>query len=215
MKKKTYGELPCAITNINVECTEMMYYQYLPIKLSGSIIYHREQRLMFTDELLDIIIDDFKKNFGVKEFINSYIYLTVKNLFQIPGKPFNRPGWHSDGFMTDDINYIWSDSQPTIFNNSEFTLSQDHKKSIIEMDQQAKVCNNIQFANKHLLRLNQYNIHKVSDITNSGMRLFIKVSFSKDKYDLEGNSHNHQIHYNWNMKPRDIDRNIPQSKIKQ
>lgn len=46
------------------------------------------------------------------------------------------------------------------------------------------------------------------------MRAFLKVSFSKDKYDLLGNSHNYLMDYNWEMKARKEDRNIPQSSKK-
>jgi hypothetical protein len=45
------------------------------------------------------------------------------------------------------------------------------------------------------------------------MRTFVKVSFSYDKYDLVGNSHNYLLNYAWEMKERKDDRNIPQSKL--
>ena len=63
------------------------------------------------------------------------------------------------------------------------------------------------------LRLNQYNIHRVSGVKSTCLRSFLKVSFSQDKYDLRGNSINRLLNYNWDMKERKKERNIPQSRI--
>ena len=41
-------------------------------------------------------------------------------------------------------------------------------------------------------------------------RTFIKISYSTDKYDLIGNSHNHEIDYRWEMRERGTMRNVPQ-----
>ena len=116
--------------------------------------------------------------------------------------------------MTDDINYVWCNTQPTIFNKTDFNITLDDLLSLTEMEEQALTENEVIYNNDELLRLNQFNIHKVSDNVTNGMRAFLKVSFSKDKYDLVGNSHNHLIDYNWLMKDRSTHRNIPQSQIK-
>ena len=71
----------------------------------------------------------------------------------------------------------------------------------------------MKYDNYTLVRINQYNVHRVADVTEDGMRAFLKVSFSKDKYDLIGNAINYDLDYNWKMKPRNITRNIPQSTI--
>lgn len=211
---RKYGELPTIVaTDLELVASEMMFYQYLPIKMQGYYGVKREPRLNFITPLLDICFEDFMDNYGFEDFKKCYVYVTVKYLYQITGCSFNRFGWHSDGFMTDDVNYIWSDQQPTVFNTSNFSLSQDDEKSLVEMNQQALSINNITFENRTLLRLDQYNIHKVSDEPFNGMRTFVKVSFSPDKYDLEGNSHNHLIDYNWPMQKRSASRNIPQSEV--
>ena len=56
-------------------------------------------------------MSDFKNKYGRYRFLDSYMYLTVKRQYQSKSKLFNRPGYHSDGFLTDDINYIWSDKK--------------------------------------------------------------------------------------------------------
>jgi hypothetical protein len=206
-----YGELPKPLGIFEVECNEMMFYQYLPIKMIEQTQPIYEERLRCFDKLIGAICCDYIGEFGLDNYVNSYVYLTAKHLYQMPNCSFNRTGWHSDGFLTDDINYIWCDKYPTIFNRTEFHLPLDDLLSIEVMEKQAIPFNNYSYRENQLLRLNQYNIHKVAPVTEVGMRTFLKLSFSKDKYDLIGNSHNYLIDYNWEMKNRKEHRNIPQS----
>ncbi len=211
-----YGQLPRTLGHVDVDCPEMLFYQYLPYKLAGqaSVVKgNLEPRLQFLYTLLGQINCDFIANNGLTKWHDCYAYLTIKKMYQMPGCSFNREGWHSDGFMTDDVNYIWSDKFATIFNDGEFNLTQNDKLSLGEMEAQAKEENNIVFPNCALLCLDQYNIHKVAEIPFPAMRTFIKVSFSRDKYDLLGNSHNYELDYNWEMKTRKAERNIPQTTI--
>lgn len=131
-------------------------------------------------------------------------------MYQGKSYSFNRKGYHSDGFLTDDINYLWSDYLPTIFNFGNFDLSLDDDVSMVEMEQQANTDNEFSYPEKSLLRLDQFAVHKVSDKEFEGMRTFAKVSFSTDKYDLIGNSKNYLLEYDWQMRERDLKRNIPQ-----
>ena len=204
-----YGELPFIIDNIKVDCEEMMFYQYLPIKMVDSDIRIPEQLLYF-DNLIDTCIDDFINEFGMEQLDESYIYLTAKKSYQDVNTTYNRFGYHSDGFLTDDINYIWSDMYGTIFNNSKFNLTLDDELSLKEMNDQAAIDNEIQYNDYDLIRLNQYNIHRVCSIMKPCFRTFFKLSFSTDKYDLKGNSHNYMFDYDWEMRDRKLERNIPQ-----
>lgn len=206
-----YGDLPKSLGIFEVKCQEMMFYQYLPIKLANEYGMFYESRLDCFEDLINAVYLDFLNEFGMDEFINSYVYITAKHLYQMPNTSFNRMGWHSDGFLTDDINYIWCDKYPTIFNKSEFNLTLDDVISMKEMEEQAIPSNDVTYSENELLRLDQFNIHKVAPVLKGGMRTFVKISFSKDKYDLVGNAHNHHLNYNWEMKERKEDRNIPQS----
>jgi len=206
-----YGEWPVDLGLHTVACKEMMFYQYLPIKMIGETRVLFEDRLNCFSELVGVCCCDFIAKNGLDEYVNSYVYLTAKYLYQMPNCSFNRFGWHSDGFMTNDINYVWCDKNPTIFNGSNFNLSQNDMVSIQEMHEQAKERHNYTYPDNSLLRLNQFNIHKVNEEGCRGMRTFFKLSFSKDKYDLLGNSHNYLLDYEWEMKERKSNRNIPQS----
>ncbi len=206
-----YGELPTPLGNFEIKLTEMMFYQYLPIKMPCNYIVCIDERLMCFEDLLDTTMYDFVLKFGMEALKDSYVYLTAKHLYQAPNQSFNRMGYHSDGFLTDDINYIWCDKNPTIFNTTAFDLSQDDMISLQEMEDQALPSNEVTFGENELLRLNQFNIHKVAPDSTGGMRAFVKVSFSKDKYNLVGNSHNYTFDYDWEMKERMTTRNIPQT----
>lgn len=208
-----YGELPKELGIFEVECKEMMFYQYLPIKMPNETHPIYEQRLKCFDKLIGVICCDFIGEFGLDNYVGSYVYFTAKHLYQMPNCSFNRMGWHSDGFLTDDINYIWCDKYPTIFNKTDFNLPLNDLLSMEEMEKQAMPFNNVTYKENQLLRLNQFNIHKVAPIEKGGMRTFLKVSISKDKYDLIGNSHNYLLDYNWKMKQRNEVRNIPQSVV--
>lgn len=208
-----YGELPKELGIFEIECKEMMFYQYLPIKMPNETKCIYEQRLKCFDNLVNAICCDYIAEFGLDNYVNSYVYLTAKYLYQMPKCSFNRMGWHSDGFLTDDINYIWCDKYPTIFNKTDFNLPLDDLLSMEEMEKQAMPINDVIYKENQLLRLNQFNIHRVAQVEKSGMRSFLKISFSKDRYDLIGNSHNYLLDYNWQMKERKQERNIPQSII--
>ncbi len=204
-----YGQLPISLGCYPVKAQEMFFYQYLPVKMSGEIQPIYEKRLSIFDLIIGTISCHYIGTFGLNKYKESYMYITAKNLFQVPNCEFNRQGWHSDGYLTDDINYIWCNSNPTTFNTSNFNLSKDHDLSLDEMDKQAIPSNNIRYSDNELLMLNQYNIHKVSITDKPRMRAFLKVSFSNEKYNLIGNSHNDLIDYNWDMKERKFERNHP------
>lgn len=208
-----YGTKPKVIGNFEAQSMEMFFYQYLPIKMIGDIDIRNEDRLKHFNELIGNICCDFVADYGLERFRDSYIYLSAKNLFVASGKNFNREGWHSDGFMTEDVNYVWSDKFPTDFVIGEFEVIQDDRKSLEEFTRIAGSNTLVNYPNNSILRMDQFVIHKCGDITESGMRQFVKVSFSKDKYDLIGNSHNYLFEYDWEMRSRSLERNIPQKII--
>jgi hypothetical protein len=206
---KYYGQLPVSLGVHEADCKEMLFYQYLPIKLQGQSEPIVEQRLLCFSGLVGACCCDYIGKNGLDAYMHCNVYLTAKHMYQQPGCSFNRPGYHSDGFMTDDINYVWCDNNPTVFNTSIYALTQHHEHSLTEMEQQSMKEMEVVFKDKELLRLDQFNIHKVGDITTPGMRTFFKLSFSKDQYNLIGNSHNYLLDYRWELKHREETRNHP------
>jgi hypothetical protein len=209
-----YGELPVDLGKVEMNCDEMLFYQYLPVKLAGQTNIkpeHIESRLHWLIPMVGKVCCDFVAFRGLNEYVESNVYVTAKHMYQSPGCSFNREGWHSDGFLTDDVNYIWSNCFPTIFNSSSFTLTLDDTISMTEMERQAKPENDVTFPDCHVLRLTQDNIHRVADITHGQIRTFVKVSISRDIYNLKGNAKNHLLNYDWVYRERKTDRNIPQN----
>ena len=205
-----YGKLPEVIGTFEAKGKEFLWYQYLPIKLVDYdfSLWRIEHRLHEFKDLLYDVINHYIEKYGEQKYLSSYIYLTAKRQYQKNGCGFNRSGWHSDSFMSDDLNFLWMDKQPTVFNNSNFNISQDDELSLIEMEEQALPQNNITFPLNSILLLDQYCIHKVGEIEN-GVRSFVKITFSDKKFDLEGNSRNYFLDYDWKMRPRNKQRNVP------
>src|SRR5699024_7534352 len=137
--------------------------------------------------------------------------LRAKRPYVKGGGNLNRMGWHCDGFMTDDINYIWSDCIPTEYVAGQFELVQDHKKSIDQMNRLFYHSEPLKCKTNSIYRLDETVIHR-SDYNrekHAVLRHFVKVSFSKEQYNLKGNSHNYLLDYDWEMKDRDTHRNHP------
>lgn len=208
-----YGKAPLSLGVRPAECSEFMFYQYLPIKLAGAseIQGSIEPRLKCFDSLIGAACCDYVGFRGLDELVRSYVYVTAKHGLNRPTCLQNRPGWHSDGFMTDDINYIWCDRTPTEFNLSTFCLTLDDELSMDQMRDQALHRNNFTHDPMTLLRLDQFSVHRPAEPRTVEIRTFLKISFSRDKYDLIGNSHNYLLDYDWPMRARGLDRNIPQA----
>lgn len=197
-----YGQEPQVIGEFPIdlvkEKVEMCFVQYLPIFMPGMDHIAIPKNLNWIRPLVRQI---------PWEEETSYVYVSVKHLFVTPDNMGNRPGWHSDGFGTDDLNYIWTDHFPTEFSIQDFELSEDHHLSLIELEQQVKPDSIRTYGENMLVRLDKYNIHRPPVQDKSGFRTFVKISVSKEKYNLQGNAHNDLIDYDWEMKPRDAVRN--------
>nr|CAI3971292.1 hypothetical protein ORM20_00243 [Ochrobactrum phage ORM_20] len=193
-----YGKPPKIVAFVPLDTKEMCCWMYLPIKVPGSCIQIPENAQQFWPIVerayYDYVGPDLSK------IDDKYVYLTAKTLFTTPGNPGNRPGWHSDGFMTDDINYIWSNRNPTIFfeaedQNNLFSFAADHAFSLDQMDRLCESRPDLwrTYLDQTLIKLDESVLHKVDTDIEPGMRTFVKVSISKERYALEGNSINHKL----------------------
>ncbi|ARO29918.1 hypothetical protein NXC14_CH01968 [Rhizobium sp. NXC14] len=217
-----YGAAPKELGCIELDTSEMMFWLYLPIKVAGTRSDKLPKQLQKYDELIDIVFDDVRESFGMQRWRESFVYLSVKILHVTPDAPGNRPGWHSDGFLTNDLNYIWADRNPTEFLITEGTrisVPEDHKESMTAFEFWANNISNkgdrLEHAKvNHLYRLDQTNIHRVSLNVESGKRAFIKVSVSDKPYVQLGNSINHDLpEHPLPSLERQAERNCPQGKM--
>lgn len=202
-----YGTPPQIIGTYKLPVNEMMFYMYLPIcmPLGSQSEWNVPKRLLVFLPLINAV----RKNLSVDYLTGKYVYITAKHLFVTPENMGNRPGWHSDGFGTEDLNYIWMDKYPTEFCVQDFDLSTDCDISMQQMHEHAKPENIKTYGENVLLKLDQYQIHRVPITKEAGMRTFVKISVSKEQYNLKGNSHNYLFHYNWKMHDRAEARNHP------
>lgn len=205
-KAENYYGLPpkVLVENIQVDLVrdkvEMGFCQYLPIKMAGALEnFHIPPNLNWIKPFIQHL--DFDPH-------TDYIYVSAKHLFVTPDNMGNRPGWHSDGFGSDDVNFIWSDMFPTQFCIQEFQLTEDHTKSLQELEEQALPENIVDYGANAFVRIDRWNIHR-PPVDGTGFRTFLKFSVSKNKYNLQGNSHNYLMNYDWEMVPRSAVRNHP------
>lgn len=195
-----YGYAPLVLDeNIILNPAEFCFIQYMPIKMAGIGSVSIPEHIMWIKPLVSRI------GFG----IGDYVYATVKYAWVDKDSCANRPGWHSDGFMTDDINYIWYNSIPTEFCVQEFDITQNCDLSLCEMESQAMEENIIIHPCNSLIRLDQSVVHRVAKCQHGCYRAFVKISVSKNQYNLIGNAHNYLFDYEWVMQERSISRNHP------
>lgn len=191
------------------EWKEYMSYLYLPVgfyPIEAGV--YLEPRLRFLKPLIANIVEWERQTKKWPEF---YVYVTAKHGYATPGNPLNRPGWHSDGFGSQDINYVWTDRFPTAFAVQEFkNISSDHIESARQFEAQVDYGRVVYYPDSVLLRLDPSVIHAAPQVPPpGGDRRFLKISLSPNKYNLEGNSHNYEYPYEWSMWPRETVRNHP------
>jgi hypothetical protein len=187
----------------DIKADEFVYHVYMPIKMRISCDIRIPDHLQCYKPLIIAAM-------AGKLWYRDYVYLTVKKMYVQKGGTANRPGWHIDGYGTEnDLNFIWSDCIPTEFCSGEFNLSDCHEKSLLEMEQQAEGKPIFTYPEKTLLCLNNKIVHRVGVCKETCLRTFVKISISKDRYDLAGNAHNHLFDYDWSLVERQGSRNHP------
>ncbi len=201
---KLVGDLPKVILeNVRLDVEEVAYYLYLPISLPGTSAVELPDALGPYGYLVALVRKDEPERFK-----NEYVYLTVKRMIVGPGITPNRPGWHCDGFGTDDLNYVWYDCVPSVFNSTRLLISSDHLESLKELEEKVREANNQTYEERSLLKLTPSCVHRVNDVTREQMRTFVKISVSKNRYNLRGNSINPAFE-RWTMHERALVRNDP------
>lgn len=204
---KIKNHKPKAIGKCDLKIDEFMLWQYVPISLKGEMYcdlpcYNLIPTLPLIKKIQNYVGTDF--------FIQHNVYLTIKSNFLSPNCYQNREGWHIDGFMSHDINFIWYNNLPTEFMTfkGSIQIPEDHEKAI-EYFEEIKDYQIQTYEPKTILELTPFIIHRPQKPTVQMNRVFIKISFSQEKYNLLGNNKNHNLNYKWKMHPRKKERNHP------
>lgn len=200
-----YGLPPNRLGSFDLEWDEYMHFMYLPVVMPGIADVRLPERIRFVQPLIDKVW----RCFGWKP--SDHVYVTVKRGFATPGNPLNRPGWHADGFGSDDANFIWTDRYPTLFAEQDFVgISDDHILSIEQFSEQLQPERIRTYPDRTLLALDSRVVHAAPEIpAPGGERGFVKISVSPNRYNLRGNSHNYLFDYAWKMWSREELRNDP------
>ena len=208
---------------------EFMHFLYLPVWLPpGSTTNHPAipKSLEMLRPLLVAALHDFRIATGEPWWKERYWYVTARRGYASPDNPLNRPGWHCDGFGTDDLNWVWCDAFPTLWLDRRLpdgTISPDHIRSVGEMTD--AVVEQPEYVRRikpfRLYRFSPFVIHAAPDENAcanaglapieaaSGLRSFVKISASRHRYNLKGNSRNWDLDYDWEMFDRSEIRNDP------
>lgn len=197
-----YGEAPIVIDNICIPDEELVFCLYMPVRLADSEVISIPRHLSGYAPLVYSALTHEGDSADGK-----YVYLTVKRLWVERGFMGGRLGWHTDGFGTADVNYIWTDADPTEFCIQPFDLSDGHVLSMKQMEEQALPENIVQYQPLDFIRIDARHVHRCPENPSSGYRTFARVSISSDRYDMSGNAHNYGLDYNWIMNPRGPVRN--------
>jgi len=187
---------------------EYLHFLYLPVRMPGTDV-RLPERLAFLRPLVDAAIRDAATSTG--HLSDPYVYVTARRGFASPENPLNRPGAHCDDFGGTALNYIWTDRWPTRFAEFAFTdIPADHVRSVEEFERQWAGRSSVTYPVGSLLRLDPFVVHATPEVPPpGGIRSFVKVSVARERYNLDGNSHNYLFDYAWRMYSREELRNHP------
>jgi len=207
-----HAEPPVPVGFFDVTLPEVMYYLYLPVMMTEAEAGPEPWRTIRLPDNVERCRGMIMKALEHAPCSYKYAYLSARKGWATPDNPLNRPGWHCDGFGTDDMNYVWWNGPGTRFTYNKFIdISDDHIESMRQFDEQAG------WAPEHMIysppagglyALTPRVVHATPQIGHPGcMRQYVKVSLSDQRYNLENNSHNYLFDYDWPLHSRDVIRN--------
>lgn len=213
-----YGQPPVRVHGVGVEgfhavhrvdLSEVMYYLYLPVKMRDTSDVRLPENVKCCWPLIEASMAQAARM--NRDIHADYVYLSARKGWATPDNPLNRPGWHCDGFGTDDLNFVWWVGPGTRFAVQDFPhISDSHTESLLEFERHV-IPECIQtFPERRLYMIDPYVVHATPVIEPPGCwRQYVKVSISKERYNLENNSHNYLFNYDWPLHSREALRNDP------
>lgn len=204
----TYGKPPVLLGQFDFTLPEVMYYLYLPVFMFGE---GNEAGIRLPPNV-ECCREMIRFCMKAQHRCYRYVYLSARKGWATPDSPLNRPGWHCDGFGTDDLNFLWWRGPGTRFAIGEFgVISPDHKLSLAQFEHNVKFNLMVQVDRPpatYLYGVDPYVVHATPIIDPPGcMRQYVKISLSDHRYDLYNNSHNYLFDYDWEMHDRELIRN--------
>lgn len=198
---------PVQIAHVEGDLPEVMHYLYLPVlMLESSADIRMPHNIAHWSPLVRIAMDAALR-YG-RQY--DYAYISARKGRATPDNPLNRPGWHGDGFGTEDLNFVWWRGPGTRFAVQDFDVDDDHVTSLRQFEEQVRPECIVSPPEGSLYMLTPSIIHATPIIGAPGcMRQYVKISLSNDRYNLENNSHNYLFDYHWPLHSRELIRNDP------
>lgn len=203
--KSFTGAVPFSLGQFENPLPFFMFYQDMLIKVPG-------MRAPKFPEHLEALGDMYWRcRTMVPGAVDLYCYVSAKMQPMGANASFSRPGWHIDGYLTTDETFIWSDSFPTLYSTAQFHLSEDHEKSLEEMEVQALGGFGVVRAMPagELVHISRECVHRIQIPDVPHTRAFVKFSFSERRFNLRGNAINPVLPAPWSFAPRNSNRNDP------
>jgi hypothetical protein len=196
----------------DISLPEVMYYLYLPVFMASvpPSSNRNHMRLPPNVKCLAPLIYAAVCHEQLESRRWAYVYLSARKGWATPDNPLNRPGWHCDGFGSDDRNYVWWKGTGTRFAIQDFNsiASEDDVFSLAQFETQVKPSHVRTYAVGSLIGMDPGVVHATPLLKMPGeMRQYVKISFSNERYNLYNNSHNYLFDYEWKMVDRDLIRN--------
>lgn len=211
-----YSGHPLAIANLKLDAEEFQHVVYMPVKaLDGGHHARLPDNLEWTRPAVDAVLRHLWGPRCPDLFESWYVYLSIKRSWVDAGTAGNREGWHIDGYGSNgDKNFIWCDAVPAEYLKGTFNLPADHADCLERLEYLGDKRGSFFINDGTLEPFQLYDlgstVHRCAIAKVSGMRTFLKVSVSRDKYDLKGNARNPLLpSTHWPLKDRQGTRNHP------
>lgn len=205
VQSKLITGIPLELNTSNMEFSNIVY---MCIKQANNSEYHIPDNLEY---IVNRVISSIYRSSDYL-YQNDWkynCYLTIKHSYVSPQSTDNRPGWHIDGFKSDQHNFIWFDSIQTEVCAGIFDLTNDHDISLEEMHIQS--IENDKFIHtltKNTLYEMDHNcVHRPSynKTDKAILRTFIKITYSTEMFNCIGNAWNYKLpHIRYNKTRNEI-----------
>jgi O-acetyl-ADP-ribose deacetylase (regulator of RNase III) len=184
----------------------------MPVKLPGGVVRAPVELAQFREFLQKVIDHEKAVN---PDFDEYYMYFTVDQHPVKAGTTHRRPGVHIDGVqgarykvkLPPEHLYSASDGLGTVFYDQVFDLTGlDPAKQHVhaELERQADERNARAVPDFDIAFWDSYSVHRADLAKEDLMRTFVRVEFSKKKYDSEGDTVNPALDYHWERVARPI-----------
>lgn len=208
------GNDPTDLGTLTIEgWDEFCFVQDMPVKLAGEPAVRVPHALSFASTFVAMVHAYLFEKYGDGWVNLRYLYLCAKHTIVDRGHTQTRPGWHTDGYGSDDLSFLWCDAVPTMFLKQAMRLPEDDELAMERMNALADTDNLERGLINRVYGMDDTVIHAPSQAHYVQPRRFLKLSVSRYPYNLAGNARNPLLPTPWEpTRERGTGRNCPEDK---